>query len=133
VDCVFEMKREVTVEEVNQFLTDASKGDLQDILAVETKPLVSADFVHDPRSGPLPHSFSYLTLARSIFELMLPSFLPSSCNASLVGIVDALSTMVVNGTSLKVFVWYDNEWGYVNRMVEIANKVASSHRSKSKL
>ncbi len=51
VDCVFEMKREVTVEEVNQLLTDASKGDLQNILGVETKPLVSVDFMHDPRSG----------------------------------------------------------------------------------
>jgi glyceraldehyde-3-phosphate dehydrogenase/erythrose-4-phosphate dehydrogenase len=60
---------------------------------------------------------------------MLPSFV-LQC---LIGIVDALSTMVVNGTSLKVFVWYDNEWGYVNRMVEIANKVASSRHSNSKL
>jgi glyceraldehyde 3-phosphate dehydrogenase len=40
------------------------------------------------------------------------------------GIVDALSTMVVNGTSLKVLVWYDNEWGYVNRMLELTSKVA---------
>ncbi|MEB8431005.1 ArsJ-associated glyceraldehyde-3-phosphate dehydrogenase [Cocleimonas sp. KMM 6892] len=41
------------------------------------------------------------------------------------GIVDAPSTMVIDGTQLKVLIWYDNEWGYVNRMMDIANKVAS--------
>lgn len=40
------------------------------------------------------------------------------------GIVDALSTMVINDTQVKVLIWYDNEWGYVNRMMELANKVA---------
>ncbi|MCH8553076.1 MAG: ArsJ-associated glyceraldehyde-3-phosphate dehydrogenase [Natronospirillum sp.] len=39
------------------------------------------------------------------------------------GIVDALSTMVVNETQVKLYTWYDNEWGYVNRMVELARKV----------
>ncbi|MEO5362266.1 MAG: ArsJ-associated glyceraldehyde-3-phosphate dehydrogenase [Magnetococcus sp. DMHC-8] len=41
-------------------------------------------------------------------------------------IIDALSTMVINGTQVKIFAWYDNEWGYVNRMVELAAKVARS-------
>lgn len=41
-------------------------------------------------------------------------------------IVDAPSTMVVNGTQLKVFVWYDNEFGYANRMMELCKKVALS-------
>ena len=36
------------------------------------------------------------------------------------GIVDAPSTMVTDGTQVKVLAWYDNEWGYVNRMVELA-------------
>ncbi len=40
------------------------------------------------------------------------------------GIVDALSTMIIDGTQVKVLIWYDNEWGYVNRMMELANKVA---------
>lgn len=40
-------------------------------------------------------------------------------------IVDALSTMVVNDTQVKVYAWYDNEWGYVNRMMDIANMVAT--------
>jgi glyceraldehyde 3-phosphate dehydrogenase len=38
-------------------------------------------------------------------------------------IVDALSTMVVNGTHLKLYTWYDNEWGYANRTAELATKV----------
>jgi glyceraldehyde 3-phosphate dehydrogenase len=38
-------------------------------------------------------------------------------------IVDAPSTMVVDGTLVKVYAWYDNEWGYVNRMMELARKV----------
>ncbi|MEL6158626.1 MAG: ArsJ-associated glyceraldehyde-3-phosphate dehydrogenase [Cyanobacteria bacterium J06623_5] len=40
-------------------------------------------------------------------------------------IVDALSTMVVDGTQVKVLAWYDNEWGYSSRMAELAQKVAS--------
>ncbi len=41
-------------------------------------------------------------------------------------IIDALSTMVVNETQVKILAWYDNEWGYANRMVELARKVAHS-------
>ena len=41
-------------------------------------------------------------------------------------IVDALSTMVVDGTQVKVYAWYDNEWGYVNRLMELARKVGLS-------
>ncbi len=42
------------------------------------------------------------------------------------GIIDALSTMVVDGTQVKVLAWYDNEWGYANRMAELTRKVAQS-------
>jgi len=41
-------------------------------------------------------------------------------------VVDAPSTMVINGTQLKLYIWYDNEWGYVNRMMELTQKVARS-------
>ncbi|MGV6827050.1 MAG: ArsJ-associated glyceraldehyde-3-phosphate dehydrogenase [bacterium] len=41
-------------------------------------------------------------------------------------IVDSLSTMVVDGTQVKVLVWYDNEWGYVNRLIDIVAMVARS-------
>ncbi len=41
-------------------------------------------------------------------------------------IVDALSTMVINNTQVKIYAWYDNEWGYVNRMMDLTRKVAQS-------
>jgi len=41
-------------------------------------------------------------------------------------IVDAPSTMVINDTQVKILAWYDNEWGYVNRMVDIAHMLAKS-------
>ena len=43
---------------------------------------------------------------------------PHSC------IIDALSTMVIDGTQVKIYAWYDNEWGYVNRMMELAAFIA---------
>ena len=42
------------------------------------------------------------------------------------GIVDALSTMVTDDTQVKILAWYDNEWGYANRLVELARAVAGS-------
>lgn len=89
-DCVFEVERETTVEEVNALLRAAAEGPLAGILGYETRPLVSTDYVNDPRSG----------------------------------IVDAGSTMVVNGTQVKIYAWYDNEWGYACRLVDIARMVA---------
>ncbi|WP_257386289.1 ArsJ-associated glyceraldehyde-3-phosphate dehydrogenase [Tahibacter caeni] len=44
------------------------------------------------------------------------------------GIVDALSTMVVNGTHVKIYAWYDNEWGYVNRTAELVRLVGAARR-----
>jgi glyceraldehyde 3-phosphate dehydrogenase len=44
------------------------------------------------------------------------------------GIVDALSTMVVNGTHVKIYAWYDNEWGYVNRTAELVRLVGAADR-----
>jgi glyceraldehyde 3-phosphate dehydrogenase len=41
------------------------------------------------------------------------------------GIVDSLSTMVVNGTQVKILVWYDNEWGYANRLIDLVIKIAA--------
>ena len=42
------------------------------------------------------------------------------------GIVDGLSTMVINNSQVKLLIWYDNEIGYVNRMMELAGKIARS-------
>lgn len=88
-DCVFELKREVNVKEINQLFEDASNNELKGILGYEERPLVSIDYRTDPRSS----------------------------------IVDALSTMVINGTQLKVYIWYDNEWGYVNRVTELVKLI----------
>ncbi|WP_313913104.1 ArsJ-associated glyceraldehyde-3-phosphate dehydrogenase [Tahibacter sp.] len=42
------------------------------------------------------------------------------------GVVDALSTLVVNGTHVKIYAWYDNEWGYVNRTAELVRLVGAA-------
>ncbi|MEZ5591952.1 MAG: ArsJ-associated glyceraldehyde-3-phosphate dehydrogenase [Gammaproteobacteria bacterium] len=92
-DCVFEVERPTTVDEINQlFKTAASSPSLQGILGYEERPLVSIDYKTDPRSA----------------------------------IFDALSTLVTNGTQVKILAWYDNEWGYANRLLELARKVAQS-------
>ena len=92
-DCVFEVARATTVDEVNGLLqAAAADGPLAGILGYETRPLVSVDFRGDSRSS----------------------------------IVDALSTLVVDGTHVKIYAWYDNEWGYVNRMVDLTRIVGSS-------
>ena len=41
-------------------------------------------------------------------------------------IIDAASTMVVNGTQVKIFAWYDNEWGYACRLADITRMVAGA-------
>jgi len=70
----------------------AAEGELAGILGYEERPLVSVDYLNDPRSS----------------------------------IVDALSTMVIDDTQVKIYAWYDNEWGYVNRMVDIARLLEES-------
>ncbi|MDH6097299.1 ArsJ-associated glyceraldehyde-3-phosphate dehydrogenase [Anabaenopsis sp. FSS-46] len=93
-DCVFEVARPTTVDEINSLLKAASEREpLKGILGYEERPLVSIDYKDDPRSS----------------------------------IIDALSTMVVDETQVKILAWYDNEWGYANRMVELARKVALSY------
>ena len=91
-DCVFEVERATTVEEVNALLKTAADGVLAGILGYETRPLVSIDYRTDPRSS----------------------------------IVDALSTLVINGTQVKLYAWYDNEWGYVNRTAELVQLVGKA-------
>ena len=91
-DCVFEVVRATSVEEVNDLLRAAAEGPLAGILGYEERPLVSVDYKDDPRSG----------------------------------VVDALSTRVIDGTQVKIYAWYDNEWGYANRLAELTRKVAGS-------
>ena len=87
-DCVFELNRATTAEEVNALFAAAAQpgSPLAGILGYEPLPLVSADYARDTRSS----------------------------------IVDGLSTMVTDGTLLKVYAWYDNEMGYATRMVDLA-------------
>lgn len=83
VTCV--LKRDVTVDEINQAFKDAAQDPAyQGILAVTEDPVVSSDFIGDPHSA----------------------------------IVDLPLTRVVGGNLVKVMAWYDNEWGYSNRLVE---------------
>ena len=90
-DAVFELKRAVTVEEVNAAFAEAAAGPLKGILGYETRPLVSCDYTNDNRSS----------------------------------VIDGPSTMVVDGTQLKVYAWYDNEWGYSSRMADLVCHVVN--------
>ncbi len=83
VDLTFTASRDTTVDEVNEILTKASEGSLKGILNVNTLPLVSIDFNHDPASS---------TYDKSLTK--------------------------VNGRLVKVLSWYDNEWGFSNRMLD---------------
>ncbi len=91
VDLVAELKRDVTAEEVNAAMKEASEGRLKGILDYTDEPIVSKDIIGNPHS--------------SIF--------------------DSLETMVIDGNFVKVISWYDNEWGYSNRCVDLLKKMAS--------
>ncbi len=89
VDLVAEMKKEVTVDEVNAIVKAAADGALKGILEYCDEPIASSDIIGNPAS--------------SVF--------------------DSLCTMVM-GKSVKVVSWYDNEWGYSSRTVDIMEKIA---------
>ena len=91
-DCVFEVERATSVDEVNALFKAASEGALKGILGYEPRPLVSTDYVNDPRSA----------------------------------IIDAASTMVTGGTQVKIYAWYDNEWGYSCRLADVVRMVTAS-------
>ena len=90
VDLTLELEENVTVEEVNKALKEASEGSMKGILGYSEEPLVSIDYVGDKRSS----------------------------------IVDSLSTMVIDNM-VKIVSWYDNEWGYSERVLDLAIKVAT--------
>jgi len=85
VDLTFDAGRPTTKEEIDQIISEASKGALKGILDINTQPLVSIDFNHNPASS------TY----------------------------DATQTRVIDGTLVKVLSWYDNEWGFSNRMLDM--------------
>jgi glyceraldehyde 3-phosphate dehydrogenase len=84
VDLVATLKREVTVDEVNQAFKKAAGGALKGILEYTEDPIVSGDCIGNPHSA----------------------------------VFDAKSTMVM-GNTVKVVAWYDNDWGYSNRVVDL--------------
>lgn len=88
-DITFVLKKDVTVEDVNNTLIEAAAGELRGIVGVTEEPLVSGDFIGDNRSA----------------------------------IVDLLFTTVIGGNLVKVVAWYDNEWGYANRLVDMGVEV----------
>ncbi|PLR81496.1 type I glyceraldehyde-3-phosphate dehydrogenase [Bacillus canaveralius] len=90
VDLVVDLKREVTVDEVNDAFITASTGSLKGILDFTEEPLVSIDFNTNTHSA----------------------------------IIDGLSTIVIGANKVKVLAWYDNEWGYSCRVVDLATFVA---------
>jgi glyceraldehyde 3-phosphate dehydrogenase len=89
-DLVCEVRKETTVEEVNNAFKKAAEGPMKGILGITEEPLVSIDFKKDSRSS----------------------------------IVDGPSTMVIGGNMVKVLSWYDNEWAYSTRIVDLVNYVA---------
>jgi glyceraldehyde 3-phosphate dehydrogenase len=90
VDFVAVLKKTAAAEEINAAFKSAAEGPLKGILGVTDEPLVSVDFMGDPRSG----------------------------------IVDLLSTKVIDGNLAKVIAWYDNEWGYSCRLVDLAKFIS---------
>ena len=82
IDLVFNAKKKVTVEEINQAMVKISSGPLKGVLNVSDEPLVSIDYNHNPAS--------------STFDLT--------------------QTEVIGGKLGRVLSWYDNEWGFANRM-----------------
>ena len=91
VDLTFETEKPLTKESLHAAMKAASEGALKDILGYTEEPLVSSDYIGDPRS--------------SIF--------------------DATVSQVMGDNFAKVFSWYDNEWGFSNRMIELAQLVSS--------
>ena len=90
VDLVAVLYKTATASEVNAKLKEASEAPpLKGILGYTEEPLVSSDFMRDPRSS----------------------------------IVDGSMTKVLDGNLVKVLAWYDNEWGYSNRVVDLARLI----------
>ncbi|ATI49746.1 glyceraldehyde-3-phosphate dehydrogenase [Bacillus tropicus] len=89
VDLVVDVKRDVTVEAINDAFKTVANGSLKGIVEFSEEPLVSIDFNTNTHSA----------------------------------IIDGLSTMVMGDRKVKVLAWYDNEWGYSRRVVDLVTLV----------
>ena len=85
VDLTFVAARETSNDEIDSVVKAAAEGEMKGVIGVNTQPLVSIDFNHNPLSS----------------------------------IYDATQTRVMGGTLVKVLSWYDNEWGFSNRMLDM--------------
>ncbi len=85
VDLTFDAARATSADEITAIVREAAEGELKGVLGLNTKPLVSIDFNHNPLSS----------------------------------IYDATQTRVIDGTLVKLLSWYDNEWGFSNRMLDM--------------
>ncbi len=90
VDLTVQLKRAVTVDEINKVMKAAADGPMKGVLQYDDQPTVSVDYNDNPHS--------------SIF--------------------DSTQTQIIDGSFVKVFAWYDNEWGYSSRMVDVAKFLA---------
>jgi glyceraldehyde 3-phosphate dehydrogenase len=86
IDLVCELKKNISVDDINNEMSKASKGPMKGVLDINSAPLVSSDFNHNPHS--------------SIF--------------------DTTQTQLIGKKMARVMSWYDNEWGFANRMLDVA-------------
>ncbi|CAI8955822.1 MULTISPECIES: glyceraldehyde-3-phosphate dehydrogenase [Bacillus] len=91
VDLVVDVKRDVTVEDINEAFKTVANGAMKGIIEFSEEPLVSIDFNTNTHSA----------------------------------IIDGLSTMVMGERKVKVLAWYDNEWGYSRRVVDLVKLVVN--------
>ena len=91
VDFVANLGTDVTVEEINNAMKEASQGKMKGVLDVSDEPLVSTDYIGNPFSS----------------------------------IVDAELTTVLDKRFVKVVSWYDNEWGYSTRVVDLVDFISA--------
>ena len=91
VDLTFYSKKETSVEEINNAIKEAAKGNLNGVLTYNDQPLVSIDFNHNPASSNF----------------------------------DSTQTQVVKDKLVRILSWYDNEWGFSNRMCDTAIQIST--------
>jgi glyceraldehyde 3-phosphate dehydrogenase len=94
-DIVLNLRKDVTRDEINKALQEASEKDLKGIMSYTEEPIVSADIIGDPHSS----------------------------------IVDGLSTMTLGEKNnvVKVLSWYDNEWGFSCRLVDLIKFIVAKN------